>query len=326
MRYDMIDVIIPAYNAHETILKTLSSITMQSCVDLLNVYIVNDGSDYDYSEIVNKFNKYLRLKELKLVQNRGVGYARNYGMKHSKGKYITFIDSDDVYFSHYTLDLLYKNIERGQYNCVISNFLEEVQEGKFLLHESEQVWNHGKIYRRQFIEKNRIRFSETRTNEDLYFNLAIILLDERIKYINDITYLWLKNDNSITRTNNHEYNFTALSDYNKNIQEVFKWGMSKKVPLENIVWILFYGLIEMYYLYIPIANKPDSKLKQEIFKNVKENALLFKSNAKYLKLSDKNKILKKQIKKLMLNDSFSYYILTNETFDKFIDEVINYEG
>lgn len=321
----MIDVIIPAYNAHETIQKTLSSIMMQSCVDLLNVYIVNDGSDYDYSEIVNKFSKYFRLEELKLVQNRGVGYARNYGMKHSKGKYITFIDSDDVYFNHYTLDLLYKNIEKGQYNCVISNFLEEVQEGKFLLHEREQVWNHGKIYRRQFIEKNGVRFSETRTNEDLYFNLAIILLDERIKYINDITYLWLKNDNSITRTNNHEYNFTALGDYNKNIQEVFKWGMNKKLVLENIVWILFYGLIEMYYLYIPIANKPDSKLKQKIFKNVKENALLFKSNAKYLKISDKNKILKKQIKKLMLNDSFSYYILTNETFDKFIDEVINYE-
>ena len=51
----MIDIIIPAYNAHKTIGKTLCSIMLQSRRDLVNVYIVNDCSSTNYQEFVKNY-------------------------------------------------------------------------------------------------------------------------------------------------------------------------------------------------------------------------------------------------------------------------------
>ena len=52
----MIDIIIPAYNAHNTIKKTLISICMQTVKDKINVYIIDDCSNEDYKEIINIFS------------------------------------------------------------------------------------------------------------------------------------------------------------------------------------------------------------------------------------------------------------------------------
>ena len=57
----MIDIIIPAYNNHKTIEKTLLSISYQTISDKLNVYLVNDKSDNDYHDIVNKYSKYIKI-------------------------------------------------------------------------------------------------------------------------------------------------------------------------------------------------------------------------------------------------------------------------
>lgn len=68
----MIDIIIPAYNAHKTIGKTLCSIMLQSRRDLVNVYIVNDCSSTDYQEFVKKYKKYKKyfnIEELDIPQN-----------------------------------------------------------------------------------------------------------------------------------------------------------------------------------------------------------------------------------------------------------------
>ena len=59
----MIDVIIPAYNAHKTIEQTLTSIAFQSIVDKLNVYIINDYGK-DYKEIIEYYSNFMNIKEL----------------------------------------------------------------------------------------------------------------------------------------------------------------------------------------------------------------------------------------------------------------------
>ena len=51
----MIDVIIPAYNAHKTIEYTLMSLTFQSISNLLNIVIVDDNSDNSYDDIIKKY-------------------------------------------------------------------------------------------------------------------------------------------------------------------------------------------------------------------------------------------------------------------------------
>ena len=59
----MIDVIIPAYNSHETIVKTLASLAMQLNRDELIVTIVNDGGK-DYKDLVETFNKLINIQEI----------------------------------------------------------------------------------------------------------------------------------------------------------------------------------------------------------------------------------------------------------------------
>ena len=62
----MVDIIIPAYNAHKTIEKTLFSVLYQDYLEKINTYIVNDNSDKDYSEFVTFFSNFMNIKELVL--------------------------------------------------------------------------------------------------------------------------------------------------------------------------------------------------------------------------------------------------------------------
>ena len=92
----MIDIIIAAYNAHNTIEKALNSIIMQSFSDKVKVYIVNDKSDKDYGYIVEKYSRYLDIIELAYDENKGPGFARNYGINHSNSiisKYLLYFST-----------------------------------------------------------------------------------------------------------------------------------------------------------------------------------------------------------------------------------------
>ena len=59
----ILNVIIPAYNAIETLDKTLMSLCLQRTKYKFDVLIVNDKSDYNYKEIIDKYSKYLTIKE-----------------------------------------------------------------------------------------------------------------------------------------------------------------------------------------------------------------------------------------------------------------------
>ena len=58
----MLDIIIPSYNSLDTIEQTLCSIAYQDNINNINVYIVDDCSDCDYSEIIEHFSNFMNLK------------------------------------------------------------------------------------------------------------------------------------------------------------------------------------------------------------------------------------------------------------------------
>lgn len=95
-----VTVVIPAYNAARTVAATVQSVLNQS-VDDLEVLIVDDGSTDSTSSII----KALPDPRVRLVQqnNRGVAAARNVGVNEARGKYIAFLDSDDLW-RHYKLE------------------------------------------------------------------------------------------------------------------------------------------------------------------------------------------------------------------------------
>jgi GT2 family glycosyltransferase len=87
-------VIIPAYNRAGTIGAALDSVFAQSFGDY-EVIVVDDGSTDETPEVVARFGPRVRLVR---QANRGQGTARNTGIAHATGEYVTFLDSDDVWF------------------------------------------------------------------------------------------------------------------------------------------------------------------------------------------------------------------------------------
>ena len=115
----MIDVIIPAYNSHETIVKTLASLAMQLNRDELKVTIVNDGGK-DYADIVNIFKPLIDIQEIGYEENKGPGYARQYGIDNTHEEFITFIDADDTFYEACSLGLLSKPLKDTSAKFIIS--------------------------------------------------------------------------------------------------------------------------------------------------------------------------------------------------------------
>lgn len=91
----MISVIIPTYNREKTILNAVNSVLKQTYKDI-EVIVVDDGSK-DNTAQVFKHVKDSRVKYI-YQENAGACVARNNGIKHARGEYIAFNDSDDIWY------------------------------------------------------------------------------------------------------------------------------------------------------------------------------------------------------------------------------------
>lgn len=285
----MIDIIIPAYNAHKFILNALFSIASQTISYLTNIYLINDCSDHDYSKEINRFKDYLNIKELKTPKNIGPGGARQFGLDHSNGKYIVFIDADDVFNDAYSVEKLYNCIDINNLNALTTNFNKETTNG-FKTYYYNETWLHGKIYRRSFLEKYNIRFNNSRENEDTGFNVLISLIEDNgIAYMNEFTYIWRHNINSITRKDNHQYRYTGIKGYIYNFHwaciEAEKRNCSPKKIAEKTICAML-CIYKDYIKYKTIDEENDNM----ILKESKKLKKLYTNYIKCLSKEERNEI------------------------------------
>ncbi len=91
-----ISVIIPTYNRAHFITTAIDSVLQQTCHDV-EIIVVDDGSTDDTRERLTAYGNRIRYI---LTPNRRVGHARNVGMAHAKGDYLTFLDSDDLLYPY----------------------------------------------------------------------------------------------------------------------------------------------------------------------------------------------------------------------------------
>lgn len=212
----MIDIIIPAYNAHSTIGYTIASIVSQTIKDKIKITIVNDCSTEDYSYFIKLFSPFIRIQEIQMLVNGGPGMARKIGVNDTYYPYMMFIDADDIYVSVFSVSELFDRLEKDKDACMISgNFLEEVQSGKAVEHKNDMTWVFGKMYRRSYWDKHKLNFSDLRSNEDSELNTHLHILNKIHKdahvlnYKNSFFYLWRYKADSITKINNFEYSFNS---------------------------------------------------------------------------------------------------------------------
>ena len=114
----LVSIITPAYNAADYIVETIESVLAQTYTSW-EMLIVNDCSQDNTAEIVQSYAaKDKRIKLISLQQNSGAAAARNTAIKNANGRYIAFLDSDDLWKK----EKLQKQISFMQQNCYAFTF------------------------------------------------------------------------------------------------------------------------------------------------------------------------------------------------------------
>lgn len=259
-----IDLVIPCYNTHKTLYRLFGSIMSQNCKDEIHIIMVDDCSDEGYEEFIKPFKDILDIEIVRLETNSGPGVARRVGMQAGKSKYIMFIDSDDTFFNAFSVERLLYEIEARQCDIVYSNFIEDIENNRFIMHENDCIWVFGKIYKRQFLENFNIYFNDTRSNEDNGFN-TLTRCFTTPEYVNETTYIWHSNPKSITRINNGLYTFTCTEGqiYNKiwAFKEAYKKGWNHEDYIKSII-----GQFCFYYFdYFNVKSQTREEVNADLY-------------------------------------------------------------
>ncbi len=114
----LVTVVIPTRNRPGTLSEALHSIAEQT-VDDVEVVVVNDAGD-DVSHVVSEFTGELAVRLVDHHVNRGVSAARNTALDLARGKYVSFLDDDDLYLPNH-LALALKLLEPGDVDFVHAN-------------------------------------------------------------------------------------------------------------------------------------------------------------------------------------------------------------
>lgn len=250
-------ILVPQYKEDDQVISPLlNSIAIQQGIDFndLEVIIVNDGSDvFLTDEFINSFPFKIHYHK---SQHRGVSATRNICLDFATAEYIMYCDADDMFSCNYALWLIFREIENSHFDGLITKFVEETYDDQgnrvYIYHEMDNTFVHGKVYRRQYLEENNIRWDEDLlVHEDSYFNKLVQVCSDKIIYIQDPLYLWRWNNNSVCRSDIEYYmlkTYCNLIDANEAlIDELLRRGYKEHADI-NVAGRIF----ETYYT----LNKP----------------------------------------------------------------------
>ena len=203
----MLDIVITHHNEPWYICKKqFLMLDVQRIVDWnkVHVILVNDGGNRLPEEELNRLS--FPIRQIDIPQS-GVSAARNAGMEAGSAPWIMFCDCDDCFSNIYALedvmDVL-RHPSEELYDMMWTKCWSET--GRFVYEippERTFVFIHGKIYRRQFLLDEKIRFDESLTfNEDSCFNATIIArtTNQRIGEVTSHApvYTWVRRGGSVT--------------------------------------------------------------------------------------------------------------------------------
>ena len=209
MKMIKVSVIIPIYNSQDFLSECLDSILRQTLKEI-EIICVNDGSnDASYSILKDYEAKDDRIKTYS-QEKSNAGTARNLGLSKAKGKYLSFLDSDD-FFSPDMLEKAYTKAEKDRddivvfaanefdtytktfsriegslrkYNCP-DNMPFSPNDMKEYLFNSFQNWAWNKLFRKEFIERNNLLFQEISRTNDMLFTCSALVMAKRISVIDE---------------------------------------------------------------------------------------------------------------------------------------------
>ncbi len=294
-----ISIIVPVFNVEKYLSCCLDSLINQNFKKKYEIICINDGSTDSSLDILKRYQNYEKVSIID-QKNKGLSSARNTGIKYAKGKYIMFIDSDDYLKNENVLSLMYNEAEKNELDITIANFeydfedkrknytkerhsciKNKVMSGKKFYDLAIKkksimsvVWN--KLYKREFLLKNNLFFLEGVLYEDMEFTPKAFYLAEKVKYIDEVIYMYRQREGSITSNKN----INRLDDY-----FIIGESLSKFNQKYNSKSILQAEL----YLYVTLIRKlryvKEKKIKKQYWSIIKKKGIPLKflksNNVKY---------------------------------------------
>lgn len=208
-------IITPQYNSYELMTQFFDSMEGQTYKDFELIIIDDCSNDGSFEKLKERMtHSSLNLRLLRTPQNAGPGNARNLGIEHASGEWITFVDNDDWVDNEF-LEKVNQVIERENVNCIIcdyniskggvitrSNSMYDSKGGVKTLSECiSNVRNHTfcKFYKLSAI--NEIRFPNIKRCEDVAFVCQAIEACKAVYYLPEPLYYYLQRSTSLSNNN-----------------------------------------------------------------------------------------------------------------------------
>ena len=248
--------IVPVYQVEKYIAQCIESVLNQTFQDF-ELILIDDGSKDQSGRICDLY----AAKDDRILvihtENRGAAAARNVGLDHASGRYITFLDGDD-YLDEHMIARMYEEIEHSEYDMVVCDFLNLLpdEEDNFIVHLQEEtvngrnvlehlknernyglwtiVWN--KIYKREVLEN--LRFPDGKYFEDEFFSNQLYLFSNQIHVIPDVLCYHRVLASSTMNTQKIENYLDLLDALQERLDIYFKYDYSEDEIYKVLIFLL----------------------------------------------------------------------------------------
>lgn len=319
MKQDLISIIIPVYNVENYVAKCIESVIQQTYQNL-EIIIIDDGSTDNGYQICEQYAKEDKRITLIHQENGGLSYTRNKGIKLAKGRYIGFVDSDDVISPH-MYEFLHRALIQDKSkisicNCVCFDNDEPIfdlkyQSKKLTTLESleellidKKITNHAvdKLYSKELFEE--INFPLSRKYEDIFTTYKLFLKTETISYLECNLYGYYQRVGSITG----EYNKNTTKDFiaaiNERYNKLYNYhqDLNPYLDMNKVNSVLRYFLDIVRFKRIDVLK--DKEYKSLLYNELKIAKQIYTKPVRQLNTFKKNLL----IKLLFLNPYLFYYV------------------
>ena len=289
-----VSVIVPVYNVEKYLNKCLDSLVNQTLNDI-EIIIVNDGSPDNSQNIIDEYVKrYPKLVNSFIKENGGQGSARNLGLDHATGEYISFVDSDD-WLDLNTLEEMYNLAHQNKSDIVVCDMIDHYEDGsskEFNCTKYTSVYEVtpsacNKIFKRSII--GNIRFLNGEWYEDFNFTTKLLMLDVKIDTISKCFYHCHARRISTMNNNNSLKNLDIITVIN----DLIKYAKENNLYDRNIFSYLIFDhiLITSVNRVALQKNKDTKKVLNELIDYCHKNIYDYKKMDFYNEISKNRKII-----------------------------------
>lgn len=231
-----ISVIVPVYNV-EKYLRTCIESVLGQVLENIELILIDDGSTDNSGKICDEY----KLRDTRVIvihkKNGGVSSARNVGLRLAKGKYVSFIDSDDYIKEDYFSTLFFE-CEKNKCDCVsqdltllfddkqitvthrpgVVSFSDDTDKYNYIINQVLQGktgWEMcARIFKTEIIQRNKITICETCENyaEDLGFFLVFLMNCKRVSHVRYAGYYYVQRYSSMMDRNRNLIKMNALTE------------------------------------------------------------------------------------------------------------------